>query len=230
MKKETLEVGDIIIENVTQRTVAVIARKGWGKSTILKMLAYSAPVDIPCYIFDPLGKIHIEGFEVLRINKATATNEELIKKIAAGFKKVTNTKIIFSYQALLQEEISMFTDTFFQVWKPSNCLIFMDEVQEITPGMVMRGLKYSAEVERHIRHDRNNNVGYIIATQRPSFCSLNVLGLMDYLILGGITNNRDREVVKQLLEDMLGTTETENVMSQIQTKKFLEGWTINYVP
>jgi len=229
MKKEVLEVGQIHIENVTQRTVAVIARKGWGKSTILKMLAYSAPVDLPCYLFDPLGKIHIDGFEKLLITKKVALDEALIKKIGMGFAKVKNTKIIFSFQGLLQSEISTFADNFFAVWKPSNCLVFIDEMQEVCPERSM-GLQYSPEVERHVRHDRNENVGFIVATQRPAFTSKNILGLMDYLILGGVTMNQDRKVVEELLTDMLGSDETEKVMAKIQTKGFLEGWTVDYIP
>jgi energy-coupling factor transporter ATP-binding protein EcfA2 len=229
MKHQTLTVGDIKIENVTQRTVAIIGRKGWGKSTILKILAYSAPLELPCYIFDPLGKIEIEGFEVLNITKAVSMNEELIKKISMGFSKIKNTKIIFSYKGLLQTEISTFTNTFFADWHPHNCLVFFDEMQDVCPERSM-GLQYSPEVERHVRHDRNENVGFFIATQRPAFTSKNVLGLMDYLILGGVTANQDRKVVEELLTDMLGSDESERVMQKIQTKGFLQGWTVDYLP
>ena len=141
--RESLNLGRIKIENVTQRTISIIARKGWGKSQTLKMLAYSAPLEIPCYVFDPLGKIWIEGFQTIAITKRSVQNEAQLKELPKVMGKVKEKKIIFSFKDMLQSEIVKFCDVFFATWKPRNSLIFVDEVQDIIPEKFM-GLEFSA--------------------------------------------------------------------------------------
>ena len=183
--------------------------------------------DLHCYIFDPLGKIEIEGFQALRITKKTATDEEAIKKIGEAFRKVKDTKIIFSFKDLLQAEIILFMNSFFKVWKPSNCMIFVDEVQDITPNQHLGG-DYAEDFERAVRHWRNENCGFVIATQRPSFCSTKVLALTDFLILGRITWKQDKKYIEELVSDMLTEQETENLMQRIQTMGFLRGYSLDF--
>lgn len=229
MKETSIGVGTLQIENATQRTISIIGGKGSGKSQTMKMLAYSAPIDLPCYIFDPLGKIQIEGFQTLRITKKTAINKEAIQKIAEAFRKVKDTKIIFSFNDLLQKEIVLFMNTFFQYWKPHNCMIFVDEIQDITPNQHM-GMEYAEDFERAVRHWRNENCGFVIATQRPSFCSTKVLALTDFLVLYRITWKQDKKYIEELVSDMLTEQETERLMQKIQTKSFLEGYTLDFMP
>ena len=229
MKKDSLDLGAVHIENVTQRRTSVIAAPGWGKSNTLKMLAYKAPVDLPCYIFDPLGKIEIEGFQLLRITKKTAVDEEQIKKIAVAFRKLNDTKIIFSFKELLQSEIVLFINSFFRYWKPKqHSLVFADEIQDITPNTHM-GQEYSEEFERAVRHWRNDDIGWIYATQRPSYCSTKVLGLTDMLILGRVSWKQDVVYVKELLGNMLTERELDDLIKKIQTKGFLEGYSITFL-
>lgn len=225
--RENLVLGSIRIENVTQRTVSIIARKGWGKSQTLKMLAYSAPLDLPCFVFDPLGKISIEGFKSVIITKRVISDEEQLKKVCGILRTVKDKKIIFSFRDLLQSEIVIFMNVFFQVWRPRNSLIFVDEVQDIVPEKGM-GLQFSEEFERAVRHWRNENVGFVIATQRPAFTSKRVLALTDFLILGAITWVNDKHVIEELVSDMLKKEETESLMNNIQTKEFLQGYTLNF--
>lgn len=227
-ERQQLKLGQIEIENCTQRTVSIIARKGWGKSQILKMLAYSAPLEIPCYIFDPLGKIDIEGFSRILITRKVLADEAKLKQLPTLFSKIKEKKIIFAFKDLLPAEIVKFSDLFFQTWKPKNSLIFFDEMQEFVPERGM-GLEYSVEIERAVRHWRNENDGFVFATQRPAFCSKKVLALTDFLILGAVTWNQDRKVVEELLSDMMSKEQTESVMQKVQTKQFLEGFTIDFI-
>ncbi len=227
MQEENLKLGQINIDNVTQRTISLIGRKGTGKSQTLKMLAYSAPLEIPCYVFDPLGKIWIEGFQTIAITKKAIQNEAQMKELPKLMSKIKEKKIIFSFKDLLQSEIVLFCDAFFATWKPRNSLIFVDEVQELTPERGM-GSEYSAEFERAVRHWRNENDGFIIATQRPAFCSKKVLALTDFMILYAVTWPADKKVVEELVSDMLTKEQTEALMNQLQTKSFLQGYTLNF--
>ncbi len=235
-KPINLELGNVVIQNVTQRTIAITGGKGSGKTQTLKMLAYSASDNLPCYIFDPLDIIRIEGFQRVVITKALIqkdkdgkVHDENLTKFAQLFNQVKNKKIIFAFRDMLQAEIVIFTNAFFGIWHPENCLIFFDEMHDFTPERGM-GQEYSEEIERAVRHWRNKNVGFILTTQRPAFTSKKVLGLIDFMILYRITYTNDVEAVKDLIKNMLSKEETEAVIRSVQTKSFLEGYTVNFQP
>jgi hypothetical protein len=91
-------------------------------------------------------------------------------------------------------------------------------------------MEYSSEFERAVRHWRNRNVGFIFSTQRPAFTSKKVLGLLDYVLLYRLTYPNDIKVVKELISGMLAPEETEKVIMSIQSKGFLEGYGIDFIP
>lgn len=225
--RESLTLGSVTIDNITQRTVSIIARKGWGKSQTLKMLAYIAPLGLPVYIIDPLGKIQIDGFKTVVINRKTVLDEGKLRELVQVFNKVKDKKIIFSFRDMLQSEIVVFIDALFQHWKPKNALIFVDEVQDLAPERGM-GLDSSPEFLRAVRHWRNENVGFILATQRPAFTSKHILALSDFMLVGAITWKNDKKVMEELIGDMLSEEETKSFISKIQTKKFLEGFAVDF--
>ena len=60
----------------------------------------------------------------------------------------------------------------------------MDEVHEFIPEGGVGG-KYAPEVERAVRHWRNEDVGFVLTSQRPALVKKNVLALTDYLVIYG---------------------------------------------
>ena len=223
--------GDIHIPDIMQRTVFIIGGKGSGKTKTLKMMAYTFLQDeIPVYIFDPLAQIKIDGFKIITINKKMCAEAALIKtaKLPTILEKTTDKHIIFHFKQLLSEEIVAWANIFFGGWHPHDVMILVDEAQEFAPERGM-GLEYSGDFERAVRHWRNQNVGFVMATQRPAFTSKKVLGLLDELVLYRVTYNNDLKVVKELINNKLTGEESQKVLSQLQTSKFLEGVQIAFI-
>ena len=76
-----LKIRNIEIKDITDRTISVIGGKGSGKSTTIKIIAKSikeTDEKLPVYIFDPLSKIKIKGYDILKIKKEDDENKENI--------------------------------------------------------------------------------------------------------------------------------------------------------
>ena len=142
--------------------------------------------------------------------------------------KMQGEKIIFSFNNMLQKEIVEFIDGLLSIWKPCDCLIMADEVQDIVPEMSTGGV-FSAEFERLVRSGRNSNIGFVIDTQRPAMVKKNVLALTDYLILYRITWSNDLKVVKEIVGNSFTKDKTENLIRNIQKGDFLNGYTIDFL-
>lgn len=223
----SFEMSNIKIDNITQRKVGIFGGTGTGKTTTLKMMALAFPVHVKLYIFDPLDVIpDLPGFEKIRIRKTDIDKGgdfgQLLNKTELGKKK----GYIFSFINLLQSEQATFVDGLFQKWAPKDCVIAFDEIHEFTPERGMDS-ETGGETERAIRHWRNRNVGFVFTSQRPAFVSKKVLGLADYLILFRITWPADVKVVKDVLKQM-NQPMAEKIVSEIQTKPFLNGYAIDF--
>lgn len=222
-----LQLSGMTINNTTQRTIFCIGGKGTGKTTLLKLIANKANKDeMRCFVFDTLGVINIKGFQRIWFKKEDIANGAVAGKL---FSNKSKQNIIFSFKDFNQNELVLFLDPFFQNWKITDALIFIDEVHELC-GQSVSGNKYSTEVERAFRHWRNLNVGFVAATQRPAFTSKNVLALTDYLILFRVTYPNDLNAVKEILGNMLDKEATEDLLNKLKTKSFLEGYAVDFRP
>jgi energy-coupling factor transporter ATP-binding protein EcfA2 len=223
-KRELLTLGTVKIENLTQRTIAVIGGKGTGKTQTLKMLSVVSPVKT--VTFDLLNVIHeIDGHKKIIVRNKNINDGIAFAKI---LNKLKYEKLIISFDNFIQKDMIIFINDLFKEWYYKDGLIIMDEVHEITPEMNMGG-SYSDEFERAVRHWRNKNVGFIFSTQRPAFTSKKVLGLIDYLILYRLTYTNDIEAVRKLISGMI-PKKVDEIIGNLQTKQFLEGYTINFIP
>jgi DNA helicase HerA-like ATPase len=183
--------------------------------------------DIKTVLFDTLNVVpDMKGCTRIKVLRK---NVEQGKAFAEALQKIKYNKLIISFIDFSQEESSKFLDSLFGNWKPSDMVIMIDEVHEAAPERGM-GMEYSSEFERAVRHWRNRNVGFIFSTQRPAFTSKKVLGLLDYVLLYRLTYPNDIKVVKELISGMLSPDETEKVIMSIQSKGFLEGYGIDFIP
>ncbi len=225
MEIQKLTLGNLTLNNITQRTVAIIGGKGSCKTQTLKMLLLVST--IKTIFFDTLNVVPaMKGTNRIVIMRKTVDKGAAFGNV---LNKLKYNKLIVSFIDFSQEESSKFIDDLFGVWKPSDMMIFIDEVHEVAPERGM-GMEYSTEFERGIRHWRNRNVGFVFSTQRPAFTSKKVLGLIDYILLYRLTYPNDLKVAKEIISGMLTPEETESVMRSIQTKDFLQGYGIDFIP
>lgn len=225
MENQKLTLGNLTLNNVTQKTVAVIGGKGSGKTQTLKMFLLVS--DIKAVLFDTLNVVP----EMKGCNRIIVHRKNIDKGAVFGaiLTKLKYQKLILSFVDFTQEESAKFIDALFAVWKPFDMLILVDEVHEVAPERGM-GMEYASEFERAVRHWRNRNVGFIFSTQRPAFTSKKVLGLLDYGIIYRLTYTNDVKTVKELIQNMLTEDEAESVIKSIQTKPFLNGFGVNFIP
>jgi len=221
MPKQNLNLGPLEIRNLTQRKIAILGGTGSGKTSTLKMISAVSPV--PVYIFDPLNVIRIKGFDRVVFGKGAIEKGADAGKL---FAKMKPRNMIFSFKDLLQEELSTFVNGFFSNWQPKNCLIALDEIHEFIPEGGTGG-QYAPEVERAVRHWRNNDVGFVFDSQRPALVKKNVLALTDFLFLYRTTWPHDIRAEKEILQNMPGI-DVDAVISAIQTKSFLEGYALDF--
>ena len=70
MKVINFQLQDMVIANITQRTIANIGGKGTGKTTLLKMAIEALPPNMPVVIFDCLDVVNIPSIKGINIKRS----------------------------------------------------------------------------------------------------------------------------------------------------------------
>lgn len=185
------------------------------------MVMESLPDRTPCIVFDPLNVIDCERKYV--INKRSLGFGGVAAKLVNKHLKKNET-VVVAFDRLLGEEIVQFVDSFVPSIRMQSGMWMFDEVHEFVPQSAPG---YSREVERMVRHTRNDNNAVLMTTQRPAFVAKNVLALTDFMLLFRLSYPNDLDVVSKLLAT---STRKEEIITKIQGKGFLEGFTIDYDP
>ena len=223
MNKVNIELQDINIKNATQRSITIIGGKGTGKTTLMKMLLKDVS---PILCYDPLGVIKSDVIDANRIILKTSDIESdklnlMMRSVNATLKKDKN--VVLSFKDMVQSEEIDIADITLPKLNLKHGFVFFDEIHEFVP---LHG--QSTEVERYIRHCRNNDVGVVVSTQRPASVHKNVLALTDYLILFRLQWTHDLQAVKELLSHVLEKDELNSVLKTLPTLGFMEGYVIDY--
>ena len=211
----------IQIKNLTQRTISHIGQKGTGKTTLIRMVMEELPPSTPSIVFDPLNVIDAKVKYIIN-GKSLAYGKIFAKLVNKHVSK--NETIVIAFDRLINQEITPFMDDLLPDIRMKAGMWIFDEIHEFTP---QQGGAYSFEVERMIRHTRNDNNAVWMSTQRPAFASKKVLALADYIILFRLSYPNDLEVVQRLLSK---SAQKDDVLTKIQGKGFLEGFYIDFDP
>jgi len=188
-------------EQIKERTIGILGQKGTGKTFLTR--AFILNLKNKVVIFDTIGaisktKINAKVYEVVA---------QEIEKQAIGWgvlSSKTNKNVCVDLSRLTRSEILLFTNVALRQAEYKDKVIVVDEIADYLPEQA----KKSEEMERLIRHGRNEGCAFIFNTQRPAQISKNTLNLVDILIVFRLVWNRDLEVLEELYSN-IGKTKTE---------------------
>jgi len=202
--------------NIKKRTVGIIGAKGTGKTYLTRQII--STINERAIIFDTIGAINQPEAQ-----KYEATKDGLNDQaIAFGMmiKGIRKKSLSINLSKLTREEVVQFTDlsfvTAYAGQHVKNKIFVFDEIHDYLPERYSR----SKEVERLIRHGRNDNNTFIYNTQRPAQVTKNLFNLTDVLIVFRLNWKHDLEVISEVLANMGGSKdEVEQVIQRITNQK-----------
>lgn len=228
-KMTSLQIQSIKIENPLQRTIGIIGQKGSGKTiTMILIWRECRKKKIPCVFFDTLNCIHGDTKIVIRKWPDKETKEKMVKIAVKAIKGIIKRKesIVIGFKKLIPSEIQGFCNSLFQELEIYNCMVFFDELHEYTPELIQG----SEEIQRFIRHCRNNNNGVVFNTQRPALIKKNVFALSDLLIIFRTMWIKDLKIIEEILKNAgYAQEKIDEVKKDIQGLSTFEGFKIDFI-
>ena len=209
--------------NIKKRTVGIIGAKGTGKTYLTRQII--STINERAIIFDTIGAINQPEAQ-----KYEATKDRLNDQaIAFGMmiKGIRKKSLSINLSKLTREEVVQFTDLALTVAYASehvkNKIFVFDEIHDYLPERYSR----SKEVERLIRHGRNDNNTFIYNTQRPAQVTKNLFNLTDILVVFRLNWKHDLEVISEVLSNMGASKENvELIIERITNQKVGEYTTL----
>lgn len=214
----------IKINNITQKTIAILAQKGGGKSTLIRMIGESLDAKLPIIILDPVGGTSIQSPAFYQMK---VTSDTLSGHTMKWLKKAWENKdtVLIDTSRLTTPEYVEWSEGFFNMPWLKDGLIVVDETHFLVPQM--RG-KFSLGFQKFVKVCRNDNVGLILSSQRPQSVSKEILALTDVYIIGRIVYTSDREITLSLIAPFLTKEEYNEYERNIQEFGFMEFVVVNY--
>ncbi|GAH26101.1 unnamed protein product, partial [marine sediment metagenome] len=195
--------------DIKERTIGILGQKGTGKTYYTRQLIER--MGDGCVCFDTIGALkpsNCKRYEVVQQN---------IEQQAIGWGVLsshTKQSISINLKRLIQKEIVIFSDTALRQADYNDKTIAIDEIADYVPESATK----SQEMERLIRHGRNQGNAFIFNTQRPAQISKNTLNLVDILVVFRLVWNRDIEVMEELLNN-IGVTDIKEQIHKITNLK-----------
>lgn len=224
MKQVNLNIQNKIkIDNLTQRTVALLGQKGAGKSTLISMIGRHLD-KCPVIIIDPVGGDTVKSKSFFQVE---VTSKNISGHLNKWMKEQWSERehMLIDTSRLNSEEFVDWCEEFFKSEWLVDGIVIVDEVHFIVPQM--RG-KYCLEFQKFVKVCRNKNVGVIISSQRPQSVSKEILALSDVFLIGRVVYLSDREIVVKLVKPFLNPDEIKDIESKVQNQKFLEFYVVDY--
>lgn len=186
--------------------------KGTGKTYLTREIINAVPDNVVA--FDTIGALRKENLQVRKIYKIQNQKLELQALALSEITKKTRAKINVDLSELTHDEIIVFIDAYLRLTSLRAKYVFFDELAEYTPEQA----KKSKEVERLIRHGRNEETTFVYNTQRPAHITKNVVDLTDVAIVFKIVWRRDLDVIRNLLNNV-GVRDIETELRKIANLK-----------
>ena len=216
--------GKIKVNNITQKTIALLAQKGGGKSTLIRMIGEKLDGKLPIIILDPVGGTSVQSAKFYQMK---VTSDNLTGHTMKWLKKEWENKstVLIDTSRLNTPDYVEWAEAFFNLPWLKDGLIIVDETHFLVPQM--RG-KYCLNFQKFVKVCRNDNVGVIVSSQRPQSVSKEILALTDQYIIGRIVYTSDREIALSLIEPFITKEQYVQYERTIQEFGFMEFLCVDY--
>lgn len=204
---------EIHIEDITQRTIALIGQKGSGKTTAIRSLGRVVSYEgLPVLILDPTGAAKSDTSFNIVVTKRNRDPELLMKIIlrAWDMKEV----LVVDLSDLNREEVSELGSFIFpeMLRHLQDGVVMVDEMPDFTPQF---GKFKSEELIRFNRKCRNRNIGFVFASQRPATVSKDVLALADVMMIMRVAWPADMDSIEKSLQRKYQRGEVKDILNRI---------------
>lgn len=184
------------------RTIGVFGQKGTGKTYLTRQIAESIPKDV--VLFDTISAVKPKGTKIYEVD---IKNREKQAILFSQITLRTHHNIGLDLSRLTKDEIVDFTQMYLSLTSMQNKYVIIDEMADYTPQIGQS----SKELERLVRHGRNQGNTFVFNTQRPAYLTKNVLNLVDVAVFFRLVWSRDIDVVKDVLNNLGKSNTTEQI-------------------
>lgn len=184
------------------KTIGIFGQKGTGKTYLTRQIAESIPKDV--VLFDTISAVKAKRTRVYEVDI------KQLEKQAILFSQITlrtHHNIGINLSRLTKDEIVDFTQMYLSITPMKNKYVIIDEMADYTPQMGQS----SKELERLVRHGRNQGNTFVFNTQRPAYLTKNVIALVDVAVFFRLVWSRDIDVVKDVLNNLGKANTTEQI-------------------
>lgn len=184
------------------KTVGIFGMKGTGKTYLTRQIAESIPKDV--ILFDTINAVKAKGTKIYEVDIKDREKQAIL------FSQITlrtHHNIGVNLSRLTKDEIVEFMNFYLWLTPMKDKYIIIDEAADYMPQM---GLS-SKELERLVRHGRNQGNTFVWNTQRPAYLTKNVLNLVDVAVFFRLVWSRDIDVVKEMLNNLGKANTTEQI-------------------
>jgi hypothetical protein len=181
----------IIIEK--GKTIGIFGQKGTGKTYFTRQIIEVIPKNV--IVFDTIGALHPKNVKIYNVEPRNFDKQVIL---FSQISRKTNRNVGLDFKMLTKKEIVEFTNKYLLITNIKNKYIAIDEMADYTPQIG----ESSQELERLIRHGRNEGDTFIFNTQRPAYITKDILNLVDVAVFFRLVWDRDLIVVKDLLNGL----------------------------
>lgn len=193
----------MIYEIERGKTVGIFGQPGTGKTYLTRQIIDALEKDV--VVFDTIGAIHPKNVTIYEVDKKDIDKQAIL---FAEIVKRTHRNVGVNLKRLIKDEIVDFTQALLLVSDLKNRYIFFDEMADYTPQMG----KSTPELERLVRHGRNEGDTFFFNTQRPAYLTKNVVSLVTVAVFFRLVWERDIKVVKEILNNLGHTHITKEII------------------
>ena len=184
-------------------------------------------LELPVLALDPTGALASEDSFVLKME---SVEKEELNVVLDVVQKTWRAKIplVLDVSELTREDMSILAGDLFDMVRVSlsDGIVMVDEIPDFTPQF---GKFKSEELIRFNRKCRNQNIGFMFATQRPQSVDKDVLALADIFFVLRVVYPPDRKRMEELFSQKYEKGEEAKISTEISSFGPGEVYVVSFV-